>query len=87
MSAALTEQERAESAEGRVKLLEEARAIGDRLLADADARGERWQKLAEKVAPKEPLFFEKPVFWLGIGFVVGAVTTIAISYGVNPQPR
>ncbi len=86
MTAALAQQERAERAEARVILLEEAVTIGKRLLADSDARGDRWQKLADKIAPKAPAFWEQPAFWVGVGFVAGAATTAAITYIVN-QPR
>ena len=81
--AALTQQERAERAEGRVVLLEEAVAIGNRLLREADSRGDRWQKLAEHVAPKEPALWERPTFWLALGFGLGAATTVAITYAVS----
>ncbi len=83
MSAALSQQERAERSEGRAQLLEEAVSIGRRLLADANARGDRWQNVAEKVAPKTPAVWERPEFWLVTGFVAGAATAVAITFAVN----
>lgn len=83
MTAALAQQERAERAEARVRLLEEARAIGDQLLADSDARGERWRKLAEHVAPKQPMFYEQPMFWLGVGLIAGIGVTAGVAAAVR----
>lgn len=86
MEAALNQQERAERAELRIKLLEEARKIGDKLLSDADQRGERWKKIADQIAPKSPAFWERPEFWISVGFIAGAATAVTITYAVN-HPR
>lgn len=70
----------------RTALLESGYAAAKRLAAEDKERAESWKAAFLEVKPKPPSVFESPVFWLVVGFAVGAGATVAITYAVN-QPR
>lgn len=83
-NAALKQEERAEKAEKLLDLESMARTTVERMAKEEQERGDRWQKTAMDVAPKPPAFYESPIFWGGIGLVVGAVVTVAASFALAP---
>jgi len=83
-AATLEQSERAERAEQRAALEKSARDIVQAMLDDESTRAERWRKIALDVAPKDPVFFETPVFWLAVGFVAGGVLVVATAFAIKP---
>lgn len=83
-AATLEQSERAERAEQRAALERSAKEIVQTMVADETTRAERWRKVAMDVAPKDPMFFERPTFWLAVGFVAGSAAVIATAYAVKP---
>jgi hypothetical protein len=84
---ALEQVERAERAEQRANLEASARDIVEKMIAEETKRADRWKETAIAVAPKQPMFWESPMFWGGIGLLVGAAATIGVVYGVAPAFR
>lgn len=83
-AATLEQSERADRAEQRAALEKSARDIVQAMATDESTRAERWRKVAMDVAPKQPLFFEKPTFWLAVGFIAGGALVVATAYAVKP---
>ena len=83
-AATLTQSERADRAEQRAVLEKSARDIVQAMLDDESTRAARWRKIALDVAPKDPMFFERPTFWLAVGFVAGGALVIGTAYAIKP---
>lgn len=82
--ATLEQSERADRAEQRAALEKSARDIVQAMMNDESTRAERWRKVAMDVAPKQLMFFEKPTFWLAVGFIAGGALVVATAYAVKP---
>ena len=56
-----------------------------RLLLDAEVlRGDRlFNQLQDSTLMAAPKWYEHPVFWFSVGFVVAGATTVGITYAVN----
>lgn len=83
-AAALKQEERAERAEAKLELAQQARKVVEAMAADSEARAERWRKTAEQVAPKPLAFYETPWFWMVVGGVAASAVTVGVVYAVVP---
>lgn len=81
---ALEQSERAERAEQRASLEKSAKEIVQTMVRDEAKRADRWAETARAIAPKQPMFFETPSFWLAIGFVAGGALVVGTAYAVKP---
>lgn len=55
------------------------------LLLDAErTRGDRlFEQLQDAAGMTAPKWYEHPIFWFSVGFVVAGATTVGITYAVN----
>jgi hypothetical protein len=61
------------------------KSYSDRLLSVEKSRGDDYKTLLNSSLEVEsgPVWYEHPVFWFTIGFIVATGTTVGITYAVN----
>jgi len=57
------------------------------LLLDAErTRGDRlFEQLQDAAGMTAPKWYEHPIFWFSVGFIVAGATTVGITYAVNNE--
>jgi hypothetical protein len=73
----VNETARADKAEKRADLLEQAAVVAQKVAQDERANGLMWQRKAEELAAP-PGLLQSPALWTGVGLLGGVALTVAI---------